>query len=49
MIMGDFNAVLLPNDRIGGNKVTEEEVREFKECMTRCEMEELPTIGSYYT
>ncbi|VFQ72081.1 unnamed protein product [Cuscuta campestris] len=48
-IIGDFNSVLSLKDRIGGNNVTEEETKEFKECMITCGMEEIPSEGSYYT
>ncbi|VFQ84121.1 unnamed protein product [Cuscuta campestris] len=48
-VIGDFNAVLEPQDRIGGNNVTEDETQDFKACMSMCHPEELPSEGSYYT
>ncbi|RAL46418.1 hypothetical protein DM860_004697 [Cuscuta australis] len=49
IILGDFNAVLNLNDRIGGNRINEEEISDFKECIMDCGLEEVPTHGSFYT
>ncbi|VFQ59176.1 unnamed protein product [Cuscuta campestris] len=49
IIVGDFNAVLSNMDRIGGNNITEEETKDFKDCMINYAMEEVPSDGSYYT
>ncbi|RAL44690.1 hypothetical protein DM860_003449 [Cuscuta australis] len=48
-IIGDFNSVLCEKDRIGGNNVTEEETKDFRECIMACGMEEILWEGSYYT
>ncbi|KAJ8419449.1 hypothetical protein Cgig2_023655 [Carnegiea gigantea] len=48
-IMGDFNAVLRWEDRIGGDIVTEHELMELKSLLEACELHELHTMGPYYT
>ncbi|XP_075104495.1 uncharacterized protein LOC142178570 [Nicotiana tabacum] len=49
LVTGDFNSVLLADDRIGGNPVTICEVVDFQECIDTCELMELPCGGSRYT
>nr|XP_009789138.1 PREDICTED: uncharacterized protein LOC104236821 [Nicotiana sylvestris] len=49
LVTGDFNSVLLADDRIGGNPVTMCEVVDFQECIDTCELMELPCGGSRYT
>lgn len=48
-IMGDFNAVMHKEDRIGGNDVMEHEINELQCLTTQCELHELPSSGSYYS
>ncbi|KAJ8421327.1 hypothetical protein Cgig2_012819 [Carnegiea gigantea] len=48
-ILGDFNAVLYPGDRIGGTEVQYHEIKNFSECMFTCEVQELQSNGPYYT
>ncbi|XP_075109235.1 uncharacterized protein LOC142181024 [Nicotiana tabacum] len=47
-IMGDFNFVLSQKDKVGG-KVTYAEIKEFKECMEQCGLQELKSSGCFYT
>ena len=35
-VLGDFNSVLKPGERIGGNAVTESELAAFGDCLTQC-------------
>ncbi|XP_019237733.1 PREDICTED: uncharacterized protein LOC109217895 [Nicotiana attenuata] len=49
LVTGDFNSVLLADDRIGGNPVTMGEVVDFQECIDSCELMELPCGGCRYT
>ncbi|KAJ8420048.1 hypothetical protein Cgig2_006567 [Carnegiea gigantea] len=37
-VIGDFNAVLHPHDRIGGDDIQDIEVRGFVECINECEL-----------
>ncbi|XP_074291833.1 uncharacterized protein LOC141618640 [Silene latifolia] len=46
--MGDFNDVLSPIERLGGNK-TEAEMEFFKECVSLCGMEDIQATGALYT
>ena len=48
-IMGDFNAVMYKEDRIGGNDVTDQELAEIQSFVSHCELQELPSTGSYYS
>ncbi|RAL47849.1 hypothetical protein DM860_011434 [Cuscuta australis] len=38
--IGDYNSVLEAKDRKGGNLVTEDEMKDFKECVLECGLEE---------
>lgn len=46
---GDFNTVLLSDDRKNGNPVTQGEVKDFEECLQQNGLAEVRAIGSYYT
>ncbi|RAL42438.1 hypothetical protein DM860_016725 [Cuscuta australis] len=48
-LIGDFNSILSCEDRRGGNPVTLEEIRDFKECIQDNGLEELPSEGARYT
>ncbi|KAJ8421943.1 hypothetical protein Cgig2_012935 [Carnegiea gigantea] len=48
-ILGDFNSVLHPSDRMGGTRTQDAEIRKFKECITTCEIEEMRSRGPYFT
>ncbi|RAL38081.1 hypothetical protein DM860_000775 [Cuscuta australis] len=47
--MGDFNTVLHMDERIGGNPVSLEEIKEFQDCLTNCGLEDLPFEGPKMT
>ncbi|XP_074299812.1 uncharacterized protein LOC141630982 [Silene latifolia] len=47
-ICGDFNTVLSPAERLGGNS-TMEEIEEFKACVDECGVLDSPAIGSLFT
>ena len=48
-VLGDFNAVLYPRDRIGGTKVHLHEIKSFSDCIITCELQELRNNSPYYT
>ncbi|XP_074266480.1 uncharacterized protein LOC141589753 [Silene latifolia] len=48
VICGDFNIVLVPAERLGGN-ITVEEMEDFKACLVECEVADVPASGSFYT
>ncbi|RAL42405.1 hypothetical protein DM860_017585 [Cuscuta australis] len=47
--MGDFNCLLYYKDIIGGNPVGNEEIKNFRDCVDSCGLEEMPMEGAYYT
>ncbi|XP_049414592.1 uncharacterized protein LOC125877300 [Solanum stenotomum] len=47
--MGDFNFILAQEDRIVGSQVQDEEIRDFKECVTNSNLVELQIGGRNYT
>ena len=48
-VMGDFNSILNLEDRIGGTTVTENETRDFADCILYCGLQEFSFEGAYYT
>ncbi|KAJ8444130.1 LOW QUALITY PROTEIN: hypothetical protein Cgig2_029905 [Carnegiea gigantea] len=44
-VLGDFNAVLYPGDRMGGTDVQFHEIKNFSDCIITCEL----SNGPYYT
>jgi len=48
-ILGDFNSVLHPGDRLGGTDIQAAEIRPFKDCISSCEIQELKSICPYFT
>ena len=48
-VLGDFNAVLNPGERIGGNEVTESEMAAFEDCMAQYGLQELSYKGAFFT
>jgi len=46
-IMGDFNSVLYPNERLGGNDIEEGDIYDFARCMQRCESHEMRSTGAF--
>jgi len=49
LVIGDFNAVLYMQDRLGGNEVHDSEVREYAECINQCELTAMRSFGGYYS
>ncbi|XP_075101769.1 uncharacterized protein LOC142177202 [Nicotiana tabacum] len=49
IIMGDFNAVLQQENKIGGNQVAFSEVVDYQECLDKCTLMELPNNGYKYS
>jgi len=47
--MGDFNAVLSPGDRMGGDAVQHGEIQDFATCLQECELQEVTSNGAYFT
>jgi len=45
----DFNSILYKEDRIGGDDVLASEIRDMKEFMDSCDLQELRSIGAYYS
>jgi hypothetical protein len=48
-VMGDFNNVLCSRDRIGGREVTEAEFVDMRNMMEICEIDEMDSVGDYFT
>ena len=48
-LLGDFNAVMYSEDRMGGNAVTELEVKELINFTESCGIQELPNSGPYFS
>ncbi|KAH0773570.1 hypothetical protein KY290_010707 [Solanum tuberosum] len=49
LIMGDFNALLKMEDRLGGNPISLVEVADFQNCVERCGLLEMIQKGSRYS
>ncbi|XP_056688365.1 uncharacterized protein [Spinacia oleracea] len=49
LVMGDFNSVLLPNERHNGNAVTDAETRDFEACVDNSNLTELKSCGNFYS
>ncbi|KAJ8430000.1 hypothetical protein Cgig2_033925 [Carnegiea gigantea] len=48
-VMGDFNSVLHPNERLGGNAIEEGDIRDFAKCLLRSELHELKSTGAFFS
>jgi len=48
-VLGDFNAILHTEDRMGGTDVTDSEIRDFADCVFNCELQEMRSTGAYYS
>lgn len=48
-VLGDFNLVLYPGDRMGGIEIQDFEVRPFADCLASCELQVLRYRGPYFT
>ncbi|KAJ8431726.1 hypothetical protein Cgig2_013425 [Carnegiea gigantea] len=48
-IIGGFNSILYPNERIGGDEMEDIEIRDFTSCPQKCELHEMRSIGAFYS
>lgn len=48
-VLGDFNNVLNPDDRLGGAEVTAAEISDFKHCVETCGLQDAVATGHFYT
>ncbi|XP_070005445.1 uncharacterized protein [Nicotiana sylvestris] len=48
-IMGDFKSIVLSQEDRVGSKVTYVEIKEFKECVEYCRLQEMKSSGCFYT
>ncbi|KAJ8423017.1 hypothetical protein Cgig2_016783 [Carnegiea gigantea] len=48
-ILGDSNSVLYKEDRLGGDAITDHEIKEFAACIETCELTEMRSTGAYYS
>jgi len=48
-LLGDFNAILSKQDRIGGNTVSDYDIQELSNFMEECEVLEMPSSGAFFT
>ncbi|XP_074314061.1 uncharacterized protein LOC141649266 [Silene latifolia] len=46
--LGDFNTVLSPVERLGGN-TTDAEMQHFQDCVSICGMDDIPSSGALFT
>ncbi|XP_016486838.1 uncharacterized protein LOC107807064 [Nicotiana tabacum] len=47
-VMGDFNCVLHKEERIG-SPITMTEIREFKQCVKECTLQDMKSSGAFFT
>lgn len=48
IVMGDFNAYLSPDDKMGGNPVRNHEITDFYDCVSQLELMDLQSVGCYF-
>jgi len=48
-LLGDFNAILSKDDRIGGNAVSDHDIQEMSNVMEECEVLEMPSSSSFFS
>jgi len=48
-VLGDFNAILHSEDRMGGTEVTDSEIRDFADSVFNCKLHEMRNTGAYYS
>ncbi|XP_062113952.1 uncharacterized protein LOC133824956 [Humulus lupulus] len=48
VVLGDFNAIFDPNDRVGGRPISVKELEDARQWLDLCLVEELKIMGSYY-
>ncbi|KAJ8419860.1 hypothetical protein Cgig2_021457 [Carnegiea gigantea] len=44
-VLGDFNAILHTENRMGGTEVTNSEIRDFADCVFNCGLQEMRSTG----
>lgn len=49
VVLGDFNALLNTNERVGGEPVKEADIQDFKECITTSNLHELKNTGPFFS
>ncbi|XP_062079972.1 uncharacterized protein LOC133784703 [Humulus lupulus] len=49
IILGDFNAVFSPNDRLGGRPITMKEMEDARQWLDLGLVDEMKVMGSFYT
>lgn len=49
MVLGDFNAILHKEDKMGGNAVSLTEVHDFQCCVEDYQLEQMLSNGGIYT
>jgi len=47
--MGDFDTILQRQDTLGGDDTQSQEIKDFAECITACELVEMRSVGKYYS
>jgi len=48
-IVGNFNAILYKEDRIGGDEVTAHELSELNNVLDHCELQQMRSVGPYHS
>ncbi|KAJ8419773.1 hypothetical protein Cgig2_002904 [Carnegiea gigantea] len=48
-VMGDFNSVLHPGERTGGDEIQSAEITYFSQCLKDCDLYEINTTGVFFT
>ncbi|XP_056698287.1 uncharacterized protein [Spinacia oleracea] len=49
LVAGDFNSILYSGDRINGNAVSNAETRDFNQCISDCDLNELHSTGWFFS
>lgn len=49
LIAGDFNAVLDPSEKFGGNRANWSHISAFRNCLSKCGLQDLGFCGASYT
>ncbi|KAJ8419462.1 hypothetical protein Cgig2_005510 [Carnegiea gigantea] len=48
-VLGDFNAILHIEGRMGGAEVTDFKIRNFADCVFNCQLQKIRKTGAYYS
>lgn len=48
-VLGDFNAILTKDDRIGGDEIHDYEIKQFADFLEKASLNELRWTGSYFS